>query len=73
MARAKRTDRAEARRRHRALDAGVRNMLGVHWGTFDLTDEPLDEPPRRFHQAARAQQIAEERVWTPPVGETRQW
>jgi N-acyl-phosphatidylethanolamine-hydrolysing phospholipase D len=56
-----------------ALDAGVERMLGVHWGTFDLTDEPLDEPPRRFHQAARTLAIAEERVWTPAIGETREW
>src|SRR5436190_7526274 len=31
-----------------ALDLGARRVLVMHWGTFDLTDEPLAEPPRRF-------------------------
>ena len=34
------------------LDAGRQRLLGIHYGTFDLTDEPLGEPPRRFHAAA---------------------
>ena len=56
-----------------ALDVRAAHILGVHYGTFDLTDEPLDEPPRRFRQAARSLEIAEDRVWTPAIGETRQW
>ena len=56
-----------------ALEVGATNTIGVHYGTFDLTDEPLDEPPRRFHAAARAAGIAAERAWTPAVGETRAW
>jgi N-acyl-phosphatidylethanolamine-hydrolysing phospholipase D len=55
------------------LDVGATNVIGVHYGTFDLTDEPLDEPPRRFHDAARAQAIAADRIWTPPIGKTRVW
>lgn len=27
-------------------DLGARRFLGMHWGTFDLTDEPLDHGPR---------------------------
>jgi len=27
-------------------ELGARFMLPMHWGTFDLTDEPLDEPDR---------------------------
>ncbi len=29
-------------------DLGARYMLPMHWGTFDLTDEPVDEAPREF-------------------------
>src|SRR5262249_39176407 len=35
-------------------DLQSRVLLGIHWGTFDLADEPLDEPPRRMRaEAAR--------------------
>ena len=54
-------------------DANIKTLLGVHYGTFDLTDEPLDEPPRRFHAAAANAGIADDRIWTPAIGETRQW
>ena len=29
-------------------------MMAMHWGTFDLTDEPLDEPPRALARAVAA-------------------
>jgi N-acyl-phosphatidylethanolamine-hydrolysing phospholipase D len=53
-----------------ALDVGAVRAIGVHYGTFDLTDEPLDEPPHRFHEAARAAHVADDHVWTPPIGAT---
>lgn len=60
-----------------ALQAGLavraRRMVGMHWGTFDLTDEPLDEPPRRFHAAGAAAGLDPDQVWTLAVGETRRW
>ena len=55
------------------LDVRAARMLGIHYGTFDLTDEPLDEPPRRFHAEAARRGLADDRVWTPALGETRYW
>ena len=54
-----------------ALDVRAHRTLGVHWGTFDLTDEPLDEPPVRFHAAAAAAGMHANDAWTFAVGETR--
>jgi N-acyl-phosphatidylethanolamine-hydrolysing phospholipase D len=54
-------------------DVGAKRMVGMHWGTFDLTDEPLNEPPKRFHAAATAAGYAPEDVWVLDVGETRRW
>ena len=30
------------------IDLNARALLGIHWGTFDLAEEPLDEPPERM-------------------------
>jgi N-acyl-phosphatidylethanolamine-hydrolysing phospholipase D len=56
-----------------ALDVGAERAIGVHYGTFDLTDEPLDEPPRRFHAAAQIEEIPADRIWTPSIGAVRDW
>ena len=29
------------------VDLGAGHFVAMHWGTFKLTDEPLDEPPQR--------------------------
>jgi L-ascorbate metabolism protein UlaG (beta-lactamase superfamily) len=34
-----------------ALEVGAQYLLGIHWGTFPLTDEPWDEPPRLLEAA----------------------
>lgn len=36
------------------LDLGAKLSVGMHWGTFALTDEPMDEPPRRLKAAIEA-------------------
>jgi N-acyl-phosphatidylethanolamine-hydrolysing phospholipase D len=46
-------------------------MLGIHWGTFRLTDEPMDEPPRRTAACWRALGLDPDRLWIAPFGETR--
>jgi L-ascorbate metabolism protein UlaG (beta-lactamase superfamily) len=54
-------------------DVGARTFVAMHWGTFDLSEEPLEEPPRRLLAAARAQGLPEARVWILAHGETRRW
>ena len=46
-------------------------MLPIHWGTFKLTDEPLDEPPARTRAAWAAAQLDPESLWLLRHGETR--
>jgi len=46
-------------------------MLGIHWGTFRLTDEPMDEPPRRTAERWRAVGLDEACLWIARCGETR--
>jgi N-acyl-phosphatidylethanolamine-hydrolysing phospholipase D len=54
-----------------ALDVRARRAVAMHFGTFDLTDEPVDEPPRRFLAAAREAGLGAERAWVLRLGETR--
>ena len=56
-----------------AMDVGARRVLAMHFGTFDLADEPLDEPPRRFRTEAQRLGLGEDRAWVLKVGETREW
>lgn len=50
----------------------VRSRLSVasHWGTFCLTDEPMDEPPRRLRQALEQAGIPEREFHVLDVGQT---
>ena len=59
---------------YRALaDAtGIRPpCLALHWGTFRLTDEPVEEPPARFAERWREAGFADGNNWTFAHGETR--
>ena len=46
-------------------------MLAIHWGTFRLTDEPMDEPPQRAISRWRDMGLAGNRLWIAKLGETR--
>ncbi|MDB4915998.1 MAG: beta-lactamase [Gemmatimonadetes bacterium] len=48
-------------------------MLAIHWGTFRLTDEPMDEPPRRAATAWVQRGYDASRLWVARFGETRAW
>ena len=53
------------------LDVRAREAIGVHWGTFDLTDEPLDAPMVALPRALDAAGVARERFVLYRHGETR--
>jgi N-acyl-phosphatidylethanolamine-hydrolysing phospholipase D len=45
-------------------------MSAMHFGTFKLTDEPLDEPPRRTRAAWLDAGLEPANLWVPLHGET---
>jgi N-acyl-phosphatidylethanolamine-hydrolysing phospholipase D len=53
--------------------APLPQMLAIHWGTFRLTSEPMDEPPRRASAAWAARGLPPELLWIAAFGETRGW
>jgi L-ascorbate metabolism protein UlaG (beta-lactamase superfamily) len=56
----------------RALDdLGAQRLASMHWGTFILTREPVDEPLERIHKAWTATGRAPEDLWAMAIGETR--
>jgi N-acyl-phosphatidylethanolamine-hydrolysing phospholipase D len=58
---------AEAYRAFRDLRA--RWLLPCHWGTFKLTDEPIDEPPRELRRAITAANASLDPVRFLAIGE----
>ncbi len=71
-------DPAEALQLYRDIsaphpDAPPPLMLAIHWGTFRLTNEPMDEPPRRTAALWREAKLDPRRLWVARFGETRAW
>lgn len=54
-------------------DVGSRLSLAMHWGTFRLTTEPLDEPPQRLRAALAAAHIDDSTFRVVDPGETVYW
>ncbi|HEX2723987.1 MAG TPA: MBL fold metallo-hydrolase, partial [Gemmatimonadaceae bacterium] len=54
-------------------DGGTRPciMVGSHWGTFRLTEEPVAEPPVRAHKAWTHVGLPSNALWIMAHGETR--
>ena len=59
---------AEAVQAH--LDLGAPKSIGMHFGTFQLTNEGIDEPLRALDEARRANQIPEDQFSTLAPGES---
>jgi L-ascorbate metabolism protein UlaG (beta-lactamase superfamily) len=54
-------------------DVGGQHFVPIHWGTFDLAEEPLDEPPVRMKADFERRQLDPARAWIFKIGETRPW
>jgi N-acyl-phosphatidylethanolamine-hydrolysing phospholipase D len=64
-------DPVEAVQIHR--DVGAAQSIGIHWGTFELTDESLDEPPQALARAARAASLADDAFTVMAIDATRRF
>jgi L-ascorbate metabolism protein UlaG (beta-lactamase superfamily) len=52
------------------VDLGARRFFAMHWGTFKLTDEPLEEPPALTRALWAERQLPEGALFVPAIGET---
>jgi N-acyl-phosphatidylethanolamine-hydrolysing phospholipase D len=49
---------------------GANALLGMHWGTIELSEEEAFEPARRFTEAALKAGYDEQTILLPSIGET---
>jgi N-acyl-phosphatidylethanolamine-hydrolysing phospholipase D len=61
----------DLQRSHLSSSGRPNVMVGMHWGTFKLTDEPMDEPPARARSAWQAAGLESVNLWLPIPGESR--
>ena len=52
------------------VDLKAARFVAMHWGTFKLTDEPLDEPPGRLRAEWQRRGLPQEALHIPAVGAT---
>lgn len=52
------------------LDLAAKRSIGVHWGTFDLTDESLDQPPKDLAIARAVKNLPQEAFDVMAIGQT---
>ena len=53
------------------FDLGAKRSIGVHWGTFEMTDESLDEPPKALAAARQAKGLTTDDFSVMAIGDTR--
>ncbi|MCW9033966.1 MAG: MBL fold metallo-hydrolase [Rhodospirillales bacterium] len=55
-----------------AQDLKADTVVAMHWGTIKMTDEPFDEPPKRFEAAATKNSYAKDKAWVLKIGESKE-
>ena len=53
------------------LDIKAQSMIAIHWGTIDLSEEPLFEPVEKFKKVPLEKEFDPKRLWILKIGETR--
>ena len=53
------------------LDLRAQNMIAIHWGTIDLSEEPLFEPAELFKKVALEKNFDPKRLWIMKIGESK--
>jgi L-ascorbate metabolism protein UlaG (beta-lactamase superfamily) len=54
-----------------AEDTEARHAIGVHWGSFEMSQENFDQPPLDLAQALSQRKLSASRFWLLRQGETR--
>ena len=54
-------------------DVHAQHFVAMHWGTFDMTSEPIEEPPVRLKAEAARLGLDPSKVWVLKHGESRGW
>ena len=52
------------------IDLKSKKSLGMHWGTFILTDEPVLQPREKLDEAKQIKGVPKEEFTAPNIGET---
>jgi len=52
-------------------EVGAKQSVGMHWGAFKLTQEPLDEPPVLLQHEVRTAGLRDDVFTSMKIGETR--
>jgi N-acyl-phosphatidylethanolamine-hydrolysing phospholipase D len=55
------------------VDTKCKMALGMHWGTWVLTEEEVMEPPRKLKEALEWKGIRQEAFGVVDIGETREF
>ena len=53
------------------LDLRAKRSLGIHWGTFELSDESLDDPPLALAKARTRLKVEDGAFFLMAIGQTR--
>jgi len=53
------------------LDLKAEIFIPIHWGTFDLADDLLDEPLRLLREEIESRNLNKDRFWLLKHGESR--